>query len=75
MANGHQDIDWILQYCLERIQLDGARIDYLLVSYPEVADDLRPLLYSATWLMARKRALDPPREYLCNTWIWLLSKL
>ena len=74
MANGHQDIDWILQYCLERVQFGGAKVDHLLMSYPEAADDLRPLLHAAKWLMARKTALDPRPEYLCDTLIWLISQ-
>jgi hypothetical protein len=74
MADGHQNMDCILQYCLDRIQFGGAKLDQLLSSYPELADELRPLLDAAMWLMARKTALNPRSEFLSDTWIWLISQ-
>jgi hypothetical protein len=74
MADGHQNMGWLLQHCLERIQFGGAKVDQLLWSYPEFADELCPLLDAAMWLMARKTALNPRPEFLCDTWIWLISQ-
>lgn len=74
MANSYHDIDRILQYCLDKIQFGGAKVDHLLRNYPDVADELYPLLQAANWLMSRKEALDPRPEYLYDTWSWLISQ-
>ncbi len=53
------EFDNILNECLERMLVNGEPIEQCLVSYPELADQLRPLLQTA--LAARQASAIQPR--------------
>lgn len=55
----NKDFDNILNECLERIMLGGESLEQCLKSYPEQADELKPLLETA--LMARQASSVEPR--------------
>ena len=56
MAN---DINDILQICLETIQNGEATLDTILERYPELADELQPQLEAAVWLHQRAESFGP----------------
>lgn len=58
MAGQHDDIDTILQDCLEKIQSGRDTLDGILEKYPHLADELRPALEAALWFRIRKATLD-----------------
>lgn len=57
--SAHDDIDLILQDCLEKIQSGQATLDGVLAQYPDLANELRPPLESALWFRMRRATLDP----------------
>jgi hypothetical protein len=64
MARQHQDIDRILQSCLDAIQGDGETIDSVLTRYPDLEESLRPQLEAYLWLWSVKSELDPRPDYV-----------
>lgn len=58
MAGQHDDIETILQDCLEKIQSGQETLDGILEKYPHLADELRPALEAALWFRMRKATLD-----------------
>jgi hypothetical protein len=64
MARQHQDIDRILQSCLDAIQGDGETIDSILTRYPDLEESLRPQLEAYLWLWSTKSELDPRPGYV-----------
>jgi Domain of unknown function (DUF5667) len=54
----HDDIELILQDCLEKIQSGQETLDGALEKYPHLADELRPALEAALWFRMRKATLD-----------------
>ena len=58
MAGQHDDIETILQDCLEKIQSGRDTLDGILEKYPHLADELRPALEAALWFRLRKATLD-----------------
>ncbi|MEJ2353794.1 MAG: hypothetical protein P8Y03_28785, partial [Anaerolineales bacterium] len=64
MARQHQDIDRILQSCLDAIQGDGETIDSVLTRYPDLEESLRPQLEAYLWLWSVKGELDPRPDYV-----------
>jgi hypothetical protein len=59
MSAQNDDIELILQDCLEKIQSGQATLDGVLAQYPGLADELRPPLESALWFRMRRATLDP----------------
>jgi hypothetical protein len=64
MSRQHQDIDRILQSCLDAIQGDGETIDSVLTRYPDLEESLRPQLEAYLWLWSVKSELDPRPDYV-----------
>jgi hypothetical protein len=54
-----EDIELILQDCLEQIRSGKATLEGVLAEHPDQAEELRPLLESALWFRVRKATLDP----------------
>ena len=59
MAIGIDELERMLQTCLELVQSGDASIDEALARYPQAAEELRPRLEAALWLSASRRLLDP----------------
>lgn len=64
MARQSQDIDRILQTCLDAIQGDGETIDSVLTRYPDLEESLRPQLEAYLWLWSEKSVLNPRPDYV-----------
>jgi hypothetical protein len=55
-----EDLDSILEQCLTQIEEGRARPESFLIAYPEIADELRPLLQAAVEMWSvPKPALEP----------------
>lgn len=61
----NREFDDILNECLERLLVGGETVEECLASYPEQADDLKPLLQTA---LATKKALaiEPRPEFIAR---------
>ncbi|MFZ6026532.1 MAG: DUF5667 domain-containing protein [Chloroflexota bacterium] len=57
--NRKLSFDEILAVCLEELETHPGALDATLARYPQVADELRPLLEAAQWLSTRAPILDP----------------
>jgi hypothetical protein len=64
MAKQSNEIELILQDCLEKIQSEQETLEGVLARYPQFADELRPAIESALWLRARKQGLEPRPGYV-----------
>ncbi|MCK4975741.1 MAG: hypothetical protein KAS36_02275 [Anaerolineales bacterium] len=67
MVNNVGDMNIILQSCLDLIQGGQDRLEPILSSYPEGADELRPLLTAALWLWSNRSAFDPRPGFISNS--------
>jgi hypothetical protein len=54
----------ILQNCLDGLLYEEQTIDSVLLSYPRLRDQLRPLLEAAIWLNSKKIVLNPRPEFI-----------
>ncbi len=59
-----QNIEVILEICLDRILNGQETIDIILDDYPTLADELRPRLEAALWLTAQKPDTQPRPEFI-----------
>lgn len=59
MAKSNNEIQDILQDCLEKIHSGQATIDVALAEYPDIAELLRPEIEIAVWLQTRNDQLSP----------------
>lgn len=59
MAGKHDNIEKIVQSCLDLLQDGQGTIDTILARYPGLEDELRPRLESAIWLSSRRDAFNP----------------
>lgn len=59
-----QDLDTILEHCLSEIEEGRARPESFLLAYPELADELRPLLQAAVemWSVPRPALAPEARD-------------
>jgi hypothetical protein len=64
MANNNHDVNNILQVCLEAIQRGDETVASVLARYPEYADELRPQLEAANWLIKSRDSFDPRPEFV-----------
>ncbi len=64
MEGKSNNVDLILQACLEKILSGQGTLDSVLAEVPEQADVLRPELEAALWLAAITPALDPRPGFL-----------
>ncbi|HZD55218.1 MAG TPA: DUF5667 domain-containing protein [Anaerolineales bacterium] len=75
MARQHQDIDRILQSCLDAIQGDGETIDSVLARYPDLEESLRPQLEAYLWIWSEKGVLNPRPDYVAASRRRLMAQI
>jgi hypothetical protein len=75
MVGQHDDIDLILQDCLEKIQSGQETLDGALEKYPRLADELRPALEAALWFRMRKATLEARPGFVSASRRRLLEKI
>jgi hypothetical protein len=75
MARQSQDIDRILQTCLDAIQGDGETIDSVLTRYPDLEESLRPQLEAYLWLWSEKSVLNPRPDYVAASRRRLMAQI
>jgi hypothetical protein len=75
MAGQHDEIDVLLQDCLEKIQSGQETLDGVLEKYPHLADELRPALEAALWFRLRKATLEPRPGFVSASRHRLLEKI
>lgn len=75
MAKKRDAIDKILQECLDLIQTGQASLDTALSRYPELAEELRPELEAALWLINRKGSLEPRPGFVKASRARLMEKI
>jgi hypothetical protein len=46
-----RDFDEILQSCLELIRDNRETVESVVARYPDLADDLRPILQASLWII------------------------
>jgi len=54
MSDRLNELELVLQSCLELVQSGDVSIEEALARYPEAADELRPRLEAALWLAGKK---------------------
>src|SRR3990172_4721378 len=59
MSDRLNELELVLQSCLELVQSGDVSIEDALARYPEAAGELRPRLEAALWLAARRSDLEP----------------
>ena len=64
MGSKREDIEQILQTCLEMIRSGQETVDSALARYPEQAEELRPLLETASWLQMSRKAVSPAPDFV-----------
>ena len=59
MANKYDNLEKIVQSCLDSLQDGQGTIDTILARYPGLESELRPRLESAVWLSSHRDAFNP----------------
>jgi len=54
-----RDFDEILQTCLELIRDSRETVESVVARYPELSDDLRPILEASLWMVNSREDLEP----------------
>lgn len=75
MNNGHENIEVVLQTCLELIQSGQETIDSVVQRYPDQAEELRLELEASIWLQSRRKAIAPAPEFIADSRRRLLTKI
>jgi hypothetical protein len=75
MGHRREEMEQILQTCLERVLTGGETIEMVLGDYPEQADELRPQLEAALWLGGQKSAFDPRPSFISTSRGQLVTKI
>ena len=75
MARNHQDIDRIVQSCLQAMRVDGESLDSVIARYPDLEASIRPPLEAALWLDRVKYSLDPTPEFVSGARQRLLAQI
>ncbi len=75
MRSKRDDIEQILQTCLEQIQTGQETVDSALARYSEQAEELRPLLEAATWLHRQKEVMAPRPDFVAQSRQKLVARL
>jgi hypothetical protein len=57
------EIEIILNLCLELVQRGFGQVDALVDRYPDMKDILKPPLEAATWLLLNQTSFDPLPDY------------
>lgn len=75
MASNHQDIDRIVQFCLQAMENDGESLDSVIARYPDLEASIRPPLEAALWLERVKYSLDPTPEFVSDARKRLMAQI
>jgi len=75
MNKGHENIEVVLQSCLELIQSGQETIDSVLKRYPDQAEELRMELEASLWLQSRRKSISPRPEFIADSRRSLLTKI
>ena len=75
MGSKRDDIEQILQSCLEMIRTRQETVDSALARYPEQAEELRPLLETASWMHEQREANAPRPEFVAQSRQRLVARL
>lgn len=75
MQNKRDNVEEILQSCLDLIRTRQETVDSALARYPEKADELRPMLEAATWLHEQRQVVAPRPEFLAESRQRLMARL
>ncbi|HEX6303954.1 MAG TPA: hypothetical protein VFZ76_07175, partial [Anaerolineales bacterium] len=75
MSNNNHDVNKILQACLESIQRGEETVASVLARYPEFAEELRPQLEAANWLIKNKESFDPRPEFISSSRQRLMAQI
>ena len=67
MGSKRDDIEQILQTCLEQIKTGQETVDSALARYPDKAEELRPLLETASWLQMSRKAVSPAPDFVTSS--------
>lgn len=67
MARDYQDIERVVQRCLEAIETGEESLDSVIARYPDLEDRIRPPLEAAIWLQQRKAYFDPKPEFVSES--------
>lgn len=74
MTRNYQDLDRIIQTCLQSLE-SGESLDAVLARYPGLEDSIRPPLEAAMWMGRIKRNLDPSPAYVAASRKRLVSQI
>jgi hypothetical protein len=74
MARNYQDLDRVIQSCLQSLE-DGESLDVVLSRYPGLEDSILPPLEAAMWLGGIKTDLDPSTGYVAASRKRLVSQI
>jgi hypothetical protein len=75
MGSKREEIEQILQSCLEGIRTGQETVDSALARYPERAEELRPLLEAASWLHEQREVIAPRPEFVAQSRQRLIARL
>jgi uncharacterized membrane protein YccC len=75
MGSKRDDIEQILQSCLELIGTGQETVDSALARYPEKAEELRPLLETSSWLHEQREAIAPRPDFVAQSRQRLVARL
>jgi hypothetical protein len=75
MARDYQEIDRVVQLCIEAIESSGESIDSVIARYPGLEEIIRPPLEAAIWLQARKSYFDPRPEFVSESRQRLIAQI
>ncbi len=75
MAGTQEEFERILESSLDRLQSGEATLETILVEYPDLADELRPLLEMVDWLLAKKATLAPRPKFISSSRQNLVARL
>jgi hypothetical protein len=67
MAGDNQHFEKIFQICLDMIQYERVGVETALEQYPELADQLRPELETASWFLERSQEFEPRPEFVSDS--------
>ena len=75
MGSKREDIEQILQTCLEQIKTGQETVDSALSRHPEQAEELRPLLEASSWLHAQREVIAPRPDFVAQSRQRLVARL
>jgi hypothetical protein len=64
MTTRKDDVELILQTCLEKVLSEQETIEAVIAQHAALADVLQPQIENALWIHSRREALDPGSEFI-----------